>query len=288
VAERHRILGNFGYLYDYEYPLESGNRRINRKVILCLVNRQRYSGVEVAAVTAATIHFMAGKSILIVDDNVVTLKLARLLLAGLGYRVLTAATAEEAWEILRSNRPDLVLTDIQLPGMNGLELTSRIKSHAETRDIRVVALAAFANSSEEAEALRAGCEGFIPKPVDAHTLGSRVREFLGVVPLDAPDASASHPVSDTELRPLQSRFLRQALAHIHRWEGELEGEFEPASAAQEVHQWIGAAGLLGYPELSEKARSLSASLRTAPIDTAELREILASLALALTDRLEEA
>src|SRR5277367_2093563 len=121
---------------------------------------------------------MAGEPILIVDDTVVNLKLTRILLATLGYQVLSAASAEEALEVLQNNHPRLVLTDIQLPGMNGLELARHIKSGSETRDILVVALAAFAGPDEEAAALESGCDGCIAKPVDMHTLGLRVRQFL--------------------------------------------------------------------------------------------------------------
>ncbi len=133
---------------------------------------------------------MAGEPILIVDDTLVNLKLTRILLATLGYQVLSAASAEEALEILRNNHPRLVLTDIQLPGMNGLELARHIKSGSGTRDILVVALAAFAGPHEEAAALESGCDGCIAKPVDMHTLGLRVRQFLErQLPSEMPRAS---------------------------------------------------------------------------------------------------
>ena len=85
---------------------------------------------------------MAGEPILIVDDTPVNLKLTRILLVNEGYKVMTAASAEEALELLRSYHPQLILADIQLPGIDGLELTRRIKKNEETRDITVVALTA--------------------------------------------------------------------------------------------------------------------------------------------------
>src|SRR5437868_12234455 len=78
---------------------------------------------------------MAGEPILIVDDTPVNLKLTRILLMNEGYKVLTAASAEEALELLRSHHPQLILADIQLPGMDGLEMTRRIKQDEKTRDI---------------------------------------------------------------------------------------------------------------------------------------------------------
>src|SRR6266567_1038321 len=92
---------------------------------------------------------MPGEPILIVDDTPVNLKLTRILLINEGYKVLTASSAEEALELLRGFHPDLVLADIQLPGIDGLELTRRIKQDESTRDITVVALTAFANKGEE-------------------------------------------------------------------------------------------------------------------------------------------
>jgi two-component system cell cycle response regulator DivK len=87
---------------------------------------------------------MAREPILIVDDTPVDLKLTRILLANEGYRVRTASSAEEALELLRSYHPDLILADIRLPGMDGLEMTRRIKHDANTRDITVLAFTAFA------------------------------------------------------------------------------------------------------------------------------------------------
>src|SRR4051794_33316740 len=121
---------------------------------------------------------MAGEPILIVDDTPVNLKLTRILLVNEGYKVLTAASAEEALEVLRSFHPELVLADIQLPGIDGFELTRRIKKNETTRDIMVVALTAFAMKGDEQKAIDAGCDGYITKPIDTRTLGSRIREIL--------------------------------------------------------------------------------------------------------------
>lgn len=116
--------------------------------------------------------------ILIVDDNPVNLKLIRVLLAGEGYRVRVAADAEEALEALREFHPQMILMDIQLPGIDGLELTRRLKADPSTRDISVIGLTAFAMKGDEERILAAGCDGYIPKPVDTRTLPAQIRGYL--------------------------------------------------------------------------------------------------------------
>jgi len=229
---------------------------------------------------------MAGEPILIVDDTIVNLKLTRVLLIHEGYRVLTAASAEEALEILETHRPWMVLTDIQLPGIDGLELTRRIKSGEKTRDIMVVALAAFATAGDQEEVLKAGCDGYISKPVDTRTFGTQVREFLehrAGGPRAAGPAGPS-ALSESALDPLRCRFLKEGQSQAREWEMALDGVFDPEPAAQAVHQWIGAAGLLGYPEISELARGLEIALRSRPIDIGELRDALASIQHAVAKR----
>src|SRR5690349_13443568 len=121
---------------------------------------------------------MPGEPILLIDDTPVNLKLTRILLINEGYKVLTAASAEEAIELLRSFRPHLILTDVQLPGMDGLELTRRLKLDENLRGVSIIALTAFAMKGEEQKAIDAGCDGYITKPIDTRTLGVRIREFL--------------------------------------------------------------------------------------------------------------
>lgn len=121
---------------------------------------------------------MPGELILIVDDNPVNLKLVRVLLTSEGYDVRTATDAEEALEILHTFHPRLILMDIQLPGMDGLELTKRLKGNPETRDIIILALTAYAMKGDDKKTLDAGCDGYISKPVDTRTLPQVVAEYL--------------------------------------------------------------------------------------------------------------
>src|ERR1041385_4732821 len=161
---------------------------------------------------------MAGEPILIVDDTPVNLKLTRIVLANEGYKVQTAATAEEALEMLRGYRPRLILADIQLPGMDGLEMTRRIKQDESTRDITIVALTAFAMKGDEQKARDAGCDGYITKPIDTRTLGRRVREYLAhdqppvgasSGPAVAAPAPAPEIVQPGDMNALRRRFLTE-------------------------------------------------------------------------------
>jgi CheY-like chemotaxis protein len=121
---------------------------------------------------------MAGEPILVVDDNAVNLKLVRVLLTGEGYDVRVAGDAEEARRILQGFHPRLILMDLQLPGMDGLTFTRWLKGDPSTRDIRIVALTAYAMKGDERKALDAGCDGYLSKPVDTRTLGEVIARHL--------------------------------------------------------------------------------------------------------------
>jgi len=122
---------------------------------------------------------MAGETILVVEDNAVNRRLAEFLLRANGYQVREASTAPEAFEILKTERPDLILMDVQLPGMDGLEATRRLKANAATRDIPVVAVTSYAMTGDREKALAAGCVGYITKPIDKTTFIHEVAAHLG-------------------------------------------------------------------------------------------------------------
>lgn len=121
---------------------------------------------------------MAAQSILIVDDNPANMKLVRVLLSGEGYAVRTALDAKEALAELKTSKPNLILMDIQLPGMDGLELTRKVKSDPATQDIKIVGLTAYAMRGDQERILAAGCDGYIPKPIDTRTLANSIKGYL--------------------------------------------------------------------------------------------------------------
>ena len=121
---------------------------------------------------------MPADRILIVDDNLVNQKLVRVLLEHEGHEVRTAADAEEALQVIPIFQPRLILMDIQLPGMDGLELTRRLKADPATRDTIVLAVTAYAMKGDEEKAAAAGCDGYVTKPIDTRTLGDLLARHL--------------------------------------------------------------------------------------------------------------
>jgi CheY-like chemotaxis protein len=99
-------------------------------------------------------------------------------LANEGFDVHTASNAEDALQLLRTVTPRLILMDIQLPGMDGLELTRRLKADPATRAVRVIALTAYAMKGDDEKAFAAGCDGYITKPIDVERLPVVVRSYL--------------------------------------------------------------------------------------------------------------
>jgi two-component system, cell cycle response regulator DivK len=112
--------------------------------------------------------------VLIIEDNPANMTLATFLLQSAGHSVLAARDAESGLTLARDEQPDLVLMDIQLPGMDGLEATALLKSDEATREIPVVALTALAMKGDEERIRAAGCDGYIAKPL-------AYRDFLATI-----------------------------------------------------------------------------------------------------------
>lgn len=117
--------------------------------------------------------------ILIIEDTPLNLQLIADLLERAGHVVLTATDATEGIAVARSERPDLILMDIGLPGMDGLEAARRLKADPLTKRIPVVVLSAHALPADERRARAAGCDGYITKPIDTRSFQVRIKTFLG-------------------------------------------------------------------------------------------------------------
>jgi CheY-like chemotaxis protein len=117
-------------------------------------------------------------TILVVDDNPINLKLVSDLLAFEGYRVLKAEDGEQAAASVEAEPPDLILLDVDLPGIDGLTLTRRLKSDMRTGDIIIVALTAFAMKADRQRAMAAGCDAYVTKPIDTRGLPGQVAQLL--------------------------------------------------------------------------------------------------------------
>jgi CheY-like chemotaxis protein len=118
------------------------------------------------------------ESILVVDDNPANARLVSYLLARKGYVVRTAVDAQDALAVLDDFQAELILMDIQLPGMDGLALARTLKSDPRRRNIAIIALTAYAMKGDEERAKDAGCDGYVSKPIDTRTLPGLVAEIL--------------------------------------------------------------------------------------------------------------
>jgi CheY-like chemotaxis protein/HPt (histidine-containing phosphotransfer) domain-containing protein len=236
---------------------------------------------------------MANETILVVDDAPVNLKLTDILLRKEGYKVHTTTDAEQALTLLRSVHPDLMLVDIQLPGMNGLDLTRRIKQDAHTRDIVVVALTACAMKGDDNKAFRAGCDGYITKPIETLTLAKRVREYLALrtkapPPVEeAAEAPRTFPggltLAAPELESLRRRFLEEGVQQSRQLLENLDGHFDAAQAVRMAHGWVEAANVLDYPALAILAADAEDQLRAPEPDPLLLCDALSNVMVAFVE-----
>jgi CheY-like chemotaxis protein len=125
---------------------------------------------------------MPSERILVVDDNLSNSKLAAFVLRQTGYEVIVANDAYQALAMLEKELPDLILMDLQMPGMNGYELTRKLKADPRTRCVTIVALTALAMKGDEEAARAAGCDGYISKPISTQSLPQQVAEFFAKAP----------------------------------------------------------------------------------------------------------
>jgi two-component system cell cycle response regulator DivK len=119
------------------------------------------------------------KTVLIVEDNELNMKLFHDLLDANGFNTLQTRDGMEALDIAREQRPDLILMDIQLPEVSGLEVTKWLKEDDELRSIPVVAVTAFAMKGDEEKIREGGCEAYIAKPISVTQFLETVRRFAG-------------------------------------------------------------------------------------------------------------
>ncbi len=118
------------------------------------------------------------KRILIIEDQEDNRAILRDLLSQAGYELIEAVDGEEGVELAQSERPDLILMDIQLPLIDGYEATRRIKAKPELKSIPIIAVTSYALSGDEAKARAAGCDGYVTKPFSPRDLLAKVRAYL--------------------------------------------------------------------------------------------------------------
>jgi len=118
------------------------------------------------------------KRILVIEDQEDNRQIVRDLMTASGYELIEATTGEEGLEAASRERPDLILMDIQLPGIDGYEVTRRIKADPKLRQIPIIAVTSYALSGDDKKAFAAGCDGYVTKPYSPRLLLAKIREYL--------------------------------------------------------------------------------------------------------------
>ena len=121
---------------------------------------------------------MPDYTVLIVEDNPNNRMIMRDMMEVQGHRTLEAVDGPAGLDMALKHKPDLILMDVQLPGMDGYEVTRRLKAHDDTKAIPIIAVTSFAMKGEEDRAREAGCDAYLSKPIDIHKLVETVQKFL--------------------------------------------------------------------------------------------------------------
>jgi CheY-like chemotaxis protein len=121
-------------------------------------------------------------NILVVEDNPSHLKLAHLVLSSAGHKVSEAEAAEQAFNSIKQDKPQVILLDLELPGMDGLTLVRKLKADPETRDIHVIVATSYPDRFTKKDALTAGCEAYLVKPINTRTLPQMMNDVAGERP----------------------------------------------------------------------------------------------------------
>jgi DNA-binding response OmpR family regulator len=202
--------------------------------------------------------------ILIVDDTPVNRKLTQRVLAGAGYDVRTVENAETALNLLPQLQPRLVLTDLRLPGMDGLALARRIKQDPLTRKTVVIALTGCTSAEDRRQALEAGCDDYLIKPIDTRAFPGLIEAHLARVAQDVAAAPAAAQFTPGDLPAWAAELCRYLLREgFVRTQEILAGGVAAAETdlRRSSHLWAGLATTLGYPAIAVLARRLEDLLR---------------------------
>src|SRR3984893_5610191 len=142
------------------------------------MRRNEALGEETLSMSSDVTPRSAPKRILIVEDNELNMKLLNDVLEAYGYDIVKTDSGAAVLELARTHRPDLVLMDIQLPDVSGLDAVRQLKGDSETREIPVIAVTAFAMAGDERRALDSGCDGYIAKPIMLREFLATIEEYL--------------------------------------------------------------------------------------------------------------
>jgi len=228
---------------------------------------------------------MSGEAILIVDDNAMNLKVGELVLGAQGYAVQTARNAREALAAVAQSHPDVILMDIQLPGIDGLELTRRLKADVSNRDIAVVAVTAHTRADTEDRARAARCVGWMTRPIDTRALAELIASHVS---RSGPEQDLPGPESASRLQTLLKRHgpdvVRQTLLLFDETARECLSALRLAATRHDMpgfgsaaHKLAGSCNILGADAAGNRCRDLETLARAGEL----------TRAVALIDDLEQ-
>jgi two-component system, cell cycle response regulator DivK len=214
------------------------------------------------------------KSILIVDDDQMSVQLLRVLLSGEGYELRSAVSANEALKVLTTLKPNLILMDIQLPGKSGLELTRELRANPAMNDTNIVMLTAYGGKDDEQNCLKAGCDGYIVKPIDTGTFPGIVRSYI-----DKKSRTVPRVQGDARdlLRGMRNTFITESLAELTEL---LSPKFQADKnrMLRALHRQAGIGGTLGMPAVTDQARKVEELVESSEkVDVPAVKEGLAEL-----------
>ena len=226
---------------------------------------------------------MAGIKTLVVEDDAMQSKLVSFLLQEAGHVVQAAASAELALELLQSFRPDLILMDIQLPGKDGLQLTTRLRSEPVHARTTIIAFTAYTDPQTLTSIRESRCDGYIAKPIDTALFARQVRNFITGA------ARESNVESDSGdlMAQIRNAFLGEGLEQCGGLLNDLKAypEFASGKLPRLLYRWAAVASGLGFSEISSLAtrvHALTASGGLAPHDMIQSIESMRSRFLAAT------
>ena len=205
-------------------------------------------------------------TILIVDDNPEILLLIQLLLAGESLTLRTAASAENALEALSSSVPDAMLTDIQMPVVDGLELIRQVRRNPRTAGMLILAVTVNAMKENVEEAYAAGCDGYITKPLDSRTFTAWVREEMKL------GRNRQSGCTPTATQPVEEGIsggdlLLDCMRQVENLLASAKVSLQRDQACDILNHCAGIAGVLGYPQITAVARDLE--MQSAVLDEPE-------------------
>jgi two-component system cell cycle response regulator DivK len=197
------------------------------------------------------------RPLLLIDDNPQNLRLAGFLLKSAGLRVQSAASAEEALDLLEKDRFSLVLVDIQLPGMDGLELTRRIRTTPAWASLKVVALTAYAMRGDEERMIAAGCDGYISKPIESRAFARQVMEYMEKYAGTSEHAGGSEDseiAANPEVMLLKDEFLTESRREARAFLAMPDIDLGEEATFRTLHRWAGIGKSIGLGAVTDLAR----------------------------------